>query len=299
MDENRQQIQLTCKHEGCGKKFRIFMPKKAGTYQVKCPEGHVNYIKVVPKEIRTGQEEKTAGGESTHENVVTQLTCKHEGCGKKFRIFMPKKAGTYQVKCPEGHVNYIKIVPKEIRTGQEENTAGGESTHENVVTCPWECGTKFNFKVTTGDGVKSCNCPHCNGAIEISVKEGKIVSVERKSTPYIHHPKQKSKGKLTLVRFKGVFKRSYPLHLGQNTIGRYDGNLRCDIEIHNDVYASRRSVVIEVIEKEYGFLYRMSVLKAANPVMHNHKPLTVGEVVYLNYGDNIQLGKTIFNFEKD
>ena len=231
-----------------------------------------------------------------------QLTCKQEGCGKKFRILLPKKPGTYQVKCPEGHINYIKFVPKEIRTEQDEKSTGGESVQENIVVCPWECGTKFKFKVTSGDGVKNCNCPHCNGSIEINVKEGKIVSVERKSTPYIHHSEQTSKGKLTLIRFKGIFNKlgskSYPLHLGENTIGRYDEDLRCDIEIHNDAYASRRSVVIEVLEKDNGFLYRMSVLKAANPVMHNNKPLTVGEVVYLNYGDSIQLGNTKFNFEK-
>lgn len=234
-----------------------------------------------------------------------QLTCKHEGCGKKFSIYLPKKPGAYQVKCPDGHVNQIKFVPKNIQAEkpvEDVHVGGQQDSSVSVVTCPWGCGTKFNFKVTTGDGIKKCNCPKCNGAIEISVEEGKIVSVEKKPTEDIHYDGQISKGKLTLVRFKGFLNKlgskSYPLHLGQNTIGRYDESLRCDIEIHNDAYASRRSVVIDVIKKGDGYLYRMSVLKAANPVMHNNKPLTVGEVVYLNYGDSIQLGKTKFNFEK-
>lgn len=228
-----------------------------------------------------------------------QLTCKHEGCGKKFSIYVPKKPGTYQVKCPDGHVNQIKFVPKNIRAEkpvEDVHVGGQQDPTISVVTCPCGCGTKFNFKVTTGDGIKECNCPKCNGAILIGVEEGKIVSVEKK--PTVEIPEQASKGKLTLVRFKGLFNKSYSLKLGQNTIGRYDENLRCDIEIHNDAYASRRSVVIDVIEKEGGYLYRMTVLKAANPVMHNNKPLTVGEIVYLNYGDSIQLGKTKFNFEK-
>lgn len=228
------------------------------------------------------------------------LTCKHEGCGKKFCVLLPKKMGIYQVKCPDGHVNHIKFEPKNIQMDKGSD-ANETYTLENIVSCPWGCDEKFKFK-TTDDGVKTCNCPHCNGVIEITVKGGKIVAVERKPTPYIHHSELLSKGKLTLVRFKGIFgkiaQKSYPLHLGQNTIGRYDENLRCDIEIHNDTYASRRSVVIEVIDKSTGFLYRMSVLKAANPVMHNNKPLIAGEVVYLNYGDSIQLGNTMFNFEK-
>lgn len=228
------------------------------------------------------------------------LTCKHEGCGKSFRVLLPQKMGAYQVKCPAGHVNHIKFVPKDIRK-EDDDHAGGKDMPENVVDCPWNCGGKFRFD-TKGEGTKTCNCPHCNGTIEITVKDGKIVTVEQKPTDFIRHPEMTGKGKLTLVRFKGIFgkmaHKSYPLHLGKNTIGRYDENLRCDIEIHNDTYASRRSVVIEVIDKNPGFLYRMSVLKAANPVMHNNKPLIAGEVVYLNYGDSIQLGNTMYNFEK-
>lgn len=229
-----------------------------------------------------------------------RLTCKHEGCGKSFRVLLPKKMGTYQVKCPAGHVNHIKFVPKDIRM-EDSNGAEGKEAPENVVVCPWDCGGKFKYE-TTDDGTKACNCPHCNGAIEIVVKEGKVIAAERKLTDPIRHTELESKGKLTMVRFKGIFgkiaAKSFPLHLGQNTIGRYDENLRCDIEIHNDTYVSRRSVAIEVIDKSPGFLYRMSVLKAANPVMHNNKPLIAGEVVYLNYGDSIQLGNTVFNFEK-
>lgn len=112
-------------------------------------------------------------------------------------------------------------------------------------------------------------------------------------------PQNTSMGKLTLVRFHGLLgKKTYRLHLGQNTIGRYDPNLACDIEIKNDNYMSRRSVVIDVIQTENGYQFKMKVLNAANPVLHNNKPLVVGECPYLNYGDSITLGNTTFNFEK-
>ncbi len=35
----------------------------------------------------------------------------------------------------------------------------------------------------------------------------------------------------------------------------------------------------------------MKVLRAANPVLHNDKPLMEGEIIYLNYGDSIRLGE--------
>lgn len=225
------------------------------------------------------------------------LTCKHGGCGKNFQVQVPPKAGIYQVKCPDGHVNRIQFVQKNIHLDEMDN----ERAPHNTVTCPWSgCRGSFKFE-TSDDGVKTCRCPHCGGAVRITVDKGKIMAVERKcTTPIEQHCA--GKGQLTLVRYKGFFgkiaNKSYTLHIGRNTIGRYDENLPCDIEIHGDTYASRRSVVIEVISRDSGLQYRMTILKATNPVMHNHRPLVAGEVVYLNYGDCIQLGRTMFNFEK-
>jgi len=241
---------------------------------------------------------------------IVKITCRHEGCGKTFKIVLPKKPGAYKYELPCGHVNTIKFIPKDIKmggtagAGKSESPKAENNSPANVVECPWGCGTKFNFE-PKDDGEKEHYCPKCNGRIKIKVEGGKVVGVEKKETEIITpplRPVNASKGKLTLVRFRGIFgnkaNKSYTLHLGQNTVGRYDEELHSDIEIKGDTYASRRSVVIEVIDKQPGYLFKMTVLRAANPVMHNNKPLIVGESVYLNFGDSIKLGNTTFNFDK-
>lgn len=222
------------------------------------------------------------------------LRCKH--CSNEFKCALPKTEGAFKVLCPNcKKETIVKFVPKEVKLGGGEKEESGK-----VVVCP-DCEKKFRFDFQS-DGKKSVNCPHCNAPLEIQVKEGCVVRMEKKKTKPLDIQGMSGKGKLSIVRFHGLLggwgKKSYPLHVGSNTIGRYDEDLRCDIEIKNDDYMSRRSVVIEVIQKEKGFLFKFTVLKAANPVMHNNKPLVVGESIYLNYGDSIRLGNTTFNFEK-
>jgi len=241
---------------------------------------------------------------------IVKITCRHEGCGKTFKIVLPKKPGAYKYELPCGHVNTIKFVPKDIKlsgttgAGKSESSNAEDNSRANVVECPWDCGTRFNTRFNyepKDDGEKECYCPKCNGRIRIKVESGKITHVERKYTETITppiNPANASRGKLILVRCHGMFNKSYTLHLEQNTVGRYDEELHSDIEIKGDTYASRRSVVIEVIDKQPGYLFKMTVLRAANPVMHNNKPLIVGESVYLNFGDSIKLGNTTFNFDK-
>lgn len=225
------------------------------------------------------------------------LRCKH--CSNEFKCALPKAEGAFKVRCPKcQEETIVKFVPKEV---QLAGTSGGEKEEKKeVVVCP-DCERKFFFE-SLSDGKKSVNCPHCNVSLEISVKGGKVVDTEKRKTKPLDLQGISGKGKLTIVRFHGFLgglgKKSFPLHVGSNTIGRYDENLRCDIEIKNDAYMSRRSVNIDVIQKGNGFMFKFTVFRAANPVMHNNKPLVEGESVYLNYGDRIQLGNTIFNFEK-
>lgn len=62
---------------------------------------------------------------------------------------------------------------------------------------------------------------------------------------------------------------------------------------------SRRSIEILVQQSDKGYTFKLTVLNATNPVLHNNKPLMKGESVSLNFGDTILLGKTKFRFEKD
>ena len=62
---------------------------------------------------------------------------------------------------------------------------------------------------------------------------------------------------------------------------------------------SRRSVQVEVVCTERGYTFRLTVLNATNPVLHNDRQLKPGESVSLNFGDSITMGKTRFRFEKE
>lgn len=173
------------------------------------------------------------------------------------------------------------------------------------------CGKEF-----TMDFAKPCDfpktCIKCKSKMKIHFngKTAEIVEYEEKEIPKsnikaapptvsIDPTRPTSMGKLSIVRFHGLLgRKTYNLHIGTNTIGRYDSELPCDIEIKNDSFMSRRSVSIEVRQTEKGYTFKMNVLNASNPVYHNNKPLVVGESPYLNYGDSIKLGNTTFYFDK-
>ena len=60
-----------------------------------------------------------------------------------------------------------------------------------------------------------------------------------------------------------------------------------------------KSVEIEVKRTDRGYSFKLNVLKATNPVLHNNNPLLEGESVSLNFGDGIIMGQTRFRFDKD
>lgn len=110
-----------------------------------------------------------------------------------------------------------------------------------------------------------------------------------------------SNGQLTQIK-RLSRNKTFRLMEGDNIIGRADKEYPSKISIKDDEYISRQSVNIEVIrtskEMSKGYMFKFSVLRASNGVWHNQRLLKVGESIYLNYGDNIVLGKTHFRFEK-
>lgn len=107
-----------------------------------------------------------------------------------------------------------------------------------------------------------------------------------------------SSGKLVQIRRLRT-NLTFRLMEGDNIIGRADDCFPSKISIEGDGRISRQSVNIKAIRKpQKGYLFKFTVLRASNKVQHNQKLLSIGESVYLNYGDNIVLGNTHFRFEK-
>lgn len=95
----------------------------------------------------------------------------------------------------------------------------------------------------------------------------------------------------------GFFKKkSYVLKVGVNYIGRTDTECPSDMMI-DDEYASRRSVKVEVEKGSKGYLFKLTVVSATNPVLYNGKYLDEEHSVYINYGDIITLGNTRITFK--
>ena len=85
---------------------------------------------------------------------------------------------------------------------------------------------------------------------------------------------------------------------GKQVIGRRDVDVIPDIAIDDDPYISRRSVEIDVQLTKTGYKFVVNVLKSTNPVLHNKRVMTQGFPEYLNFGDTLQIGKTLLTFEK-
>lgn len=110
------------------------------------------------------------------------------------------------------------------------------------------------------------------------------------------HQKKVGRGELS---WGNIFRRKhYPLSEGVITIGRKDDKRPSDIEF-KDAEMSRQSVELEVLNhEEKGNLFKLTVKNALNPVLLNNRPLGVGESIYLNFDDTIQLGNTVINFNE-
>lgn len=175
------------------------------------------------------------------------------------------------------------------------------------IPCP-QCDHAIIVKAKAPE-VKRVLCPACKTPIiykavdkeEFTLTEGKKEkgkSAEKKTvvTEKFRFPKtSKSNGKLL---WGGLFcRKSYILHEGINYIGREDQDLPSDVSL-KDEYASRRSIKIDVIPGDKGNSFKLTVENATNPILVNGQSQTVGNSVYLNFGDIIILGNTKMTFKE-
>ena len=202
------------------------------------------------------------------EYKVLEITCRNPECGKSIKCKLPKQAQGFALKCPYcGKEHRVRLRGVEIKAGgNAAQTAAAEAA----------CG---NASAPAGGSAD---------AGEVAPPPTKPLG-KRGAT---------GGGQITVIRRFGLSRKVYPLSLGRNTIGRYDEELHSDIEVKGDTFMSRRSVCIDVTEQDGACLFKLSVLNATNPVLHNERPLIAGESLYLNYGDCIRLGSTLLKFDK-
>ena len=268
---------LVCENPVCRKQFKFPTPVKAGAYTVPCPHcGWKNHFTV-------------------------QYTVEEED--KKHNVGL-QSDGSYLFVCPNEKCKKIVLVPaKMVVKGH------------NKVACPL-CGSEYEFEVlqsenellkcqgidckgylekpNRGDGIYGVSCKDCGLEYSLLIQNGRVVKTILKTPPPPPLQKQCS---MKLVVGHLFNKKEYILSKGVHYIGRFDEECNSDFNI-KDKYASKRSIKIEVNLNGENLIYKLTVEKATNPVYHNNKELAVGDIVYITYGDTIQLGKTLIRIQK-
>lgn len=244
------------------------------------------------------------------DSSISMFKCLNPECGQLIKLRRPAKSGVYPVTCPHCQTKKnLKIKGLDAFEGGNPGSPSPNARPDNSerptlalprefivgeecrFVCP-HCGKQeIGFK-TEKALKKELACPYCKGKIAVSVRaKTDILETDVQGGSFI-------KGKLVLLR-RGWLNKNYPLSAGSHTIGRYDEAEMSDIAIKNDRGMSRRSVKIDVVQSPKGYMFKLTVLKATNPVVHNGVPLSIGESVLLNFGDSIVLGETKFRFDKD
>lgn len=189
-----------------------------------------------------------------------KITCPY--CKQDFAIKKPEKSGAYRILCPNEACKKdirLKLVAHPIQMERQENHK--QQATENVQKETVSADQTPPTKITPKD--------------EFKLHKAQLIQ-QRKFKPNIVHR----------------------LAEGKNLIGRKDDIKSSDISIEGDNAISRQSVEIVVERTEKGYLFKLNVLHATNPVYLNKMQLAKGEGMYLDYGDIIKLGKSTFIFDE-
>ena len=263
------------------------------------------------------------------------LIIKCNKCGNTLNVKNPGRPGTFQTTCPHCQQPvHFRLNAKPLKMAEEPETQKNVQKEKikvplltNIVPlknskgfavkpmvkvnqpyafkCP-TCGKPVLFKLPKA-GIQGIKCRQCSSqffakATDVKPQQNQPKHQEKKEK----NPEEKIKTQKLLrgnkypglLTWGNIFSRKkYVLHEGTFILGRKSDEAHADIEF-NDTEMSRRSVAIEVQHQPTGYFFKLTVLKATNPVLHNNKPLAETESVYLKYGDSIQLGHTVINFKQ-
>ncbi|MDR0895218.1 MAG: FHA domain-containing protein [Prevotellaceae bacterium] len=169
---------------------------------------------------------------------------------------------------------------------------------ERKVKCP-QCHAILMPPSNIGDGL--ITCPRCkfNAKLDLYLMgdvsggghgPGGVPPTRPQSDP---PPPDSRKGYLRVAATGAVF----PLKAGENVIGRIAESGTADIRISKDICLSRRHVIIEAVTKVGRTEYHLKDINSKNPIKLNGSVVGRENVVVLEAGDELILGKTAVYFE--
>ena len=320
MAQTPSHMAFTCLNPECRKKIRINIPVTSGVFSITCPHcGIVKNIKLKGLDVLRQSQDFPNATDNSQKSPI--LINQEFYVGTSYKVICPhcniveipirsETAGKGVIKCPHCKgTSVLKI--KVLETSHSSSSSGTSNSsggNNNASNQPIDLGDEFYINQSY-----TVTCPHCKeGSLTISQEssgqgialcpkcQGRVSFTARKPTEMIIKSEliQRFKGKLILLR-RGWLNKDYPLKNGRNIVGRYDESKVSDIAIKGDSSMSRQSVEIEVDHHDKGYSFKLTVRNSTNPVLHNNKPLALGDSISLNFGDSIILGKTKFRFDKD
>ncbi len=168
------------------------------------------------------------------------------------------------------------------------------------IVCP-NCRTRLSFPEISGYHDKIVECPICHFKAMANVYKNETADKgvlgsddepTRLSTNLMHQ-------KLDLGQIRVVStNQRCPLKIGVNIIGRIAQSGNADIQITQDPYMSRRHVEIDVVKTVYGIEHHLVEINSKNIIVLNGKPIQRNDILNLQFGDKLTLGKTDIYLEE-
>lgn len=222
-------------------------------------------------------------------------------CGKVTKVNLPAKYCKFKVSCKCGNkmrFDYSSAgltplppeatqqLPRRPLAPQPPDIGTFICGEQHQVKCPL-CGGATVVKLSKS-GPQDVKCTACGGTLKAKGTGTMIHQVKELNTiPGIIRVRKSG-----LAKMFGSGKRML-LRPGANIIGRYDSIETSDFVL-TDKSVSRRSLNIEVcFDALMGYTFKLTVLKAANPVYHNGHELKINEAIQIKFNDTIKVGKTI------
>lgn len=319
MAQTPSHMTFACLNPDCQKKIRLNIPAKSGVYTITCP--HCGTVKKLRLKGLDAYEQKPAEETPKTDNSQNPPISLNQEffVGKQYEVICPhcnktkipiraKQAGQGVIKCPHCKGKTVMKIKEQPVANSDNGSSKVNANRGNAEMQPKDLDEDFYTNKSY-----SVTCPHCNDeqitiyqekagqGIAVCPKcKGRVKFTARKPTETIGKSEliQPFRGKLILLR-RGWVNKDYKLREGKNIVGRFDEYKVSDIAIKGDTSMSRQSIEIDVDHHDKGYSFKLTVKNSTNPVLHNNKPLAIGDSISLNFGDSIILGKTKFRFDKD
>lgn len=229
--------------------------------------------------------------------MATKIKCTN--CGKVMAVRTPDKPGVFKVKCTgcgtelKFSIGHPKVAPQ-APANQPPMLGQYEVSKQFKAVCPL-CHGETSVHLAK-KGMQQMQCSACGQVLMVEGMPAKTVVGD--GLGFFHGDMRRG---IIRVHKGGISKmfgsgQQMMLKPGSNIIGRFDPMSPSNFNL-NDKAVSRRSLDIFVDSNpSQGITFRLTVLKASNPVYHNGQPLRVGDSLALKFGDTIKLGATTLDF---